>query len=498
MEDLVILVDNHDNPVGLMPKMEAHQKALLHRAFSVFLTNDCGEILLQQRAKSKYHSPGLWTNTCCSHQRENETSVEAGKRRLQEEMGIEIDTLSQVFSFIYKAPFDNGLTEHELDHVLVGHFNGTPNINPDEVHAWKWASAHQIKHDIALHPEQYTVWFKIIFDKYFDYITQKNIKMEHYPMKFRPIFKERLWGGTQLKSVLNKDISSDITGESWELSAVEGDVSIVANGSFEGQSLQDLIHQYPQEILGKSVYERFGEAFPILIKFIDAQQDLSIQVHPNDELAQKRHNCLGKTEMWFVMQAEENAQLIVGFNKNTDQKEYETHLKQGTLTELMNYESVKKGSTFFINTGKVHAIGAGILLAEIQQTSDITYRVYDFNRKDKHGNLRELHTEQALDAIDYEKKDDFKVEYSTEANTANPMVSCPYFITQYLKLDKDFNIDISQRDSFSIYICVDGNGTLSNENGSIPIRKGETVMVPAASKHIQIETLGIELLEVFL
>lgn len=322
--------------------------------------------------------------------------------------------------------------------------------------------------------------------------------MENYPMKFRPILKERLWGGTKLKTVLNKDITSDITGESWELSGVKGDISVIANGDAEGISLQELIHRSPEKILGKSVWERFGTEFPILIKFIDAQQDLSIQVHPNDELAQKRHNCLGKTEMWFVMQAEKEAQLIIGFNKNTDQQEYEKHLSEGTLTELMNYENVEKGSTFFINTGKVHAIGGGILLAEIQQTSDITYRVYDFNRKDAQGNLRELHTQQALDAIDYEKKDDFKVNYPTEVNSPNPMVRCPYFITNYLRLDADYQADLSTRDSFSIYICVEGNGTLSNENGSVPLRKGETVMLPAATQQLHIETLGMELLEVFL
>ena len=243
-----------------------------------------------------------------------------------------------------------------------------------------------------------------------------------YPFKFQPILKERLWGGTKLETVLGKSLDSDIIGESWELSGVSGDVSVVANGNLAGKSLQEIIESYKEDLLGKAVYERFGNDFPILIKFIDAKQDLSIQVHPNDELAKARYNSFGKTEMWYVMDADPDAKLIVGFNKSVNKEEYQKHLNNKTLTEILYYEPVKEGSTFFINTGKVHAIGAGTLLAEIQQTSDITYRVYDFDRKDKNGNLRELHTELALDAIDYEKKDDFKVSYSKNENQINKMV----------------------------------------------------------------------------
>lgn len=223
--------------------------------------------------------------------------------------------------------------------------------------------------------------------------------MNLYPFKFQPILKERLWGGTKLKDLLNKPSSSDITGESWELSAVKGDVSIIENGPLAGTSLQEAINHHPQALLGKSVTNRFGTEFPILIKFIDAKQDLSIQLHPNDELAKERHNSFGKTEMWYIMQADPGAELIVGFKQDMTKENYEKHLNEGKLTDILNYEKVKEGDTFFINTGKVHAIGAGILLAEIQQTSDITYRVYDFNRKDKEGNLRELHTELAIDAM---------------------------------------------------------------------------------------------------
>lgn len=319
-----------------------------------------------------------------------------------------------------------------------------------------------------------------------------------YPFKFRPILKERIWGGTKLRDVFSKPIPNEITGESWEVSAVKGDISVVANGELAGKDLQQILEEQPQALLGRRIYERFGKEFPILIKFIDAREDLSIQVHPNDELAQKRHNSFGKTEMWYVMDADPEAKLIVGFNKSVTKQEYQEHLDNGTLIEIMNYEPVREGSTFFINTGKVHAIGAGTLLAEIQQTSDITYRVYDFNRRDKDGNLRELHTEQALDAIDYQKKDDFKVTYNRTENQHNPMVECPYFITNYLKLTQDMVVDIAQKDSFHIYMCVKGQGSVRFENQEVALQKGETILIPASCPTITIQTQNIELLEVYL
>ncbi len=317
-----------------------------------------------------------------------------------------------------------------------------------------------------------------------------------YPLKFKPILKERLWGGTKLKTVLGKPIENDITGESWELSTVKGDVSIIANGELEGRSLQDLINENATSLLGESVVNRFGTDFPILIKFIDAKKDLSIQLHPNDALAKERHNSFGKTEMWYVMDADEDANLIVGFNKDVTKEEYAESIENNTLLDLLNYEPVKEGDTFFINTGKIHAIGAGVLLAEIQQTSDITYRVFDFNRKDKNGNLRELHTEQALDAIDYTKKNDFKVDYSAVDNAVNTMVDCPYFNTNYLNLSEDLAQDVSARDSFTIYMCVGGSLEIQNEFGSATIQKGETILVAANCKNIILKTKGAKILEV--
>lgn len=322
--------------------------------------------------------------------------------------------------------------------------------------------------------------------------------MNLYPLKFHPILMERLWGGTKLKDVLGKPITSASTGESWELSGVAGNVSVAANGPLAGKTLTELIATYAGQFVGEDVYARFGNEFPILIKFIDAKMALSVQLHPGDELARERHNSFGKTEMWYIMDADRDARLIIGFNRDVSREEYENSLKKNSLLDLLNYEPVSEGDTFFINTGKVHAIGSGVLLAEIQQTSDITYRIFDFNRRDKDGKFRELHTKLALDAIDYRKKDDFKVTYPRNVNVENPMVAAPYFRTDYLELTEDLRISVADRDSFTILMCVSGTATIANEAGYIGIQKGETVLVPAATDAIQIKTGGAKFLEVTL
>ncbi|MCW5517408.1 type I phosphomannose isomerase catalytic subunit [Muriicola sp. Z0-33] len=317
-----------------------------------------------------------------------------------------------------------------------------------------------------------------------------------YPLKFHPILKERLWGGKKLGSVLGKEIESDITGESWELSAVSGDDSVVSNGPLAGTALSRLIQDDPVALLGQEIIDRFGLEFPILIKFIDASKDLSIQLHPNDQLARERHNSFGKTEMWYIMDSDKDAELIIGFETDVTKEAYVQSLEHNTITDLLHYQKVNKGDTFFINTGKIHAIGAGILLAEIQQTSDITYRVYDFNRKDKNGALRELHTELALDAIDFERKDDFYVSYSKTRDALNTMVDSPYFKTNYLDLTTNFSQDLSSVMSFVIYMCVEGKATIVNEDGEVDIKKGETVLISADTEAIQILTKGASFLVV--
>ncbi|WP_373071995.1 type I phosphomannose isomerase catalytic subunit [Zeaxanthinibacter enoshimensis] len=320
--------------------------------------------------------------------------------------------------------------------------------------------------------------------------------MELYPLKFDPILKERIWGGTKLRDVLGKSITDEHTGESWEISAVDGDVSVVANGVHRGTSLSRLIEDSAEDLLGQSVVERFGKDFPILIKFIDAKKDLSVQLHPHDELARERHQSFGKTEMWYIMDADPGANLIVGFNRDLDKQTYKEYLQNDRLLELLNYEQVKEGDTFFINTGKVHAIGAGVLLAEIQQTSDITYRIYDFKRKDKNGNYRELHTELALDAIDYRKKDDFRVNYSQQPDAVNSMVNSPYFKTNFLHLNRDFALDLNERDAFTILMCVQGEASVTYKSESVSLQRGETVLLPAAIPGVTLETAGAKLLEV--
>lgn len=302
-----------------------------------------------------------------------------------------------------------------------------------------------------------------------------------YPLKFSPIFKDYLWGGNKLQTVLKKDIPGETAAESWEVSAVPGNVSVVSDGLLKGRSLQQLIDSYGADLMGKRVFERFGREFPILIKFIDAAKDLSVQLHPNDELARERHQSFGKTEMWHVMQADPGAQLIVGFKETLSKETYLDHLKRGKLLEILHTEKVQEGDTFFIPTGKVHAIGAGILLAEIQQTSNITYRIYDYNRKDKDGKERELHTELAVDAIDYEHKNDFRVSYDrTQNNTIVPLVECSYFITNRLKLQEGETSTAHSEDSFSIYLCVDGTGILRTGEYAVTMQKGESVLVPAS------------------
>ena len=322
--------------------------------------------------------------------------------------------------------------------------------------------------------------------------------MELYPLKFKPILKERLWGGHKLRDVLDKNFKGTGIGESWELSGVEGDVSLIDNGPYKGKSLVELIQAYPTELLGKPVIDKFGKEFPILIKFIDAQKDLSIQLHPGDELAQARHNSFGKTEMWYVMDADPGAELIIGFKRDMSKEEYQRAMEEKSLPQYLHYEAVASGDGFFINSGKIHAIGAGILLAEIQQSSDVTYRVYDFDRRDARGNLRELHTELAVDAMDFKKRDDFKISYGKQKNRENLMVSSPYFKTSFLELDKQTRLSLSHPNSFTVLICVDGAAEVVLNSWKIQIKKGETVLLPAGASEVMVNTSESRFLKVSL
>lgn len=320
-----------------------------------------------------------------------------------------------------------------------------------------------------------------------------------HPLKFESIYKERIWGGDKLRTQLNKNILGEAIGESWELSDVKGEPSVVAEGKLKGKTLQELSETFQEELLGKKVYDAFGTKFPLLIKYIDAKSDLSIQVHPNDQLAKERHNSFGKTEMWYVMQADEGAKLMVGFNQEVTKEEYQEHLENNTLTEILNFEEVKKGDVYFLPTGRIHAIGGGIVLAEIQQTSDITYRIYDWNRVDAEGNSRELHTALALDAIDYTLYDNYKTDYQETQNEITPIVDCPYFTTNLIPFSGELLLNHDDKDSFVIYLCVKGNVTFETNLYKEVLKFGETLLLPATLKNIKISTDETsELLEVYI
>lgn len=309
--------------------------------------------------------------------------------------------------------------------------------------------------------------------------------MKFYPLTFTPILKDRIWGGTKLKSYLNKSIVSETTGESWEISTVPGDISVVASGVFEGKNINEIIDLHPTEILGKSVIARFGKQFPLLFKFIDAKEDLSIQLHPNDELAKERHNSFGKTEMWYVMQADDASRLVVGFKNDSNQQEYLEKLADKKLVSLLEEYPVKKGDVFFLETGTIHAIGAGVVLAEIQQTSDITYRIYDWDRVDANGNGRELHTELALDAINYNTTHS-KIEYTEEPNQSTKVVDCPYFKTNIIALQDRF-IWKKSKDAFTVFMCTNGQFELVLNGEIMRYQMGDTILIPAIIDHLTLK-----------
>jgi mannose-6-phosphate isomerase len=322
-----------------------------------------------------------------------------------------------------------------------------------------------------------------------------------YPLRFKTIFKDKIWGGSKIKTVLGKDYSPLANcGETWELSAVAEEPSIIDNGIFAGQDLSSLVKAHGPALLGKKNFERFGNEFPLLIKFIDANADLSIQVHPDDKLAKERHNCAGKTEMWYILAADEEARLNVGFNKQTNKEEYLDFLNKGKILDLLNYETVAAGDVFYLPAGRVHYIGRGILLAEIQQTSDITYRIYDFDRKDAKGNLRELHTELAVDAIDFSVVDEYKTHYVAEENIPVTLVNSPFFTTDLFVLTEEIELDYSETDMFRIFIVVEGDVMMTAENNESDLLTfGDVVLIPASVKQLMFSPLGeVKLLEVYI
>ena len=313
-----------------------------------------------------------------------------------------------------------------------------------------------------------------------------------YPLKFQNIFKSVVWGGEKIAPFKGVNTQQKNIGESWELSGVKGNESIVAEGPLAGRTITSLAEEYKGALLGDKVYAATGAEFPLLIKFIDARDDLSIQVHPDDKLAAERHNgSKGKTEMWYVVQADEKAHLMSGLSKEITPEEYAAKVADNTITDVLHDYDVHAGDVFFLPAGRIHSIGKGCFIAEIQQTSDITYRIYDFGRLGLDGKPRELHTELSKAAIDYTVLPDYKTPYQSCKNQENEIVSCKYFTTSLYELDKEVTKDMSGLDSFVIAICVEGSGSLTDSEGNVvSLRQGETVLVPACSRSFTLRPEG--------
>jgi mannose-6-phosphate isomerase len=305
--------------------------------------------------------------------------------------------------------------------------------------------------------------------------------MELYPLKFEPIFVEKVWGGNKLRTILNKNIpKEDKIGESWEISAVQDNLSVVKNGFLAGNTIEELIEIYMIDLVGERIYMKYGVEFPLLFKFIDAADDLSIQVHPDNETAKYRHYAYGKTEMWYVVDAEKDAELIMGFKKQISRDEFIARLDDNSFLDYLNSEKVGKGDVFYIPPGRVHALKKGILVAEIQQTSDITYRIYDWNRVGLDGKPRELHTELAIDIIDFSVKDSYKIKYENIPEHRNTLVENPYFTTNLINFENPIEFNYEKIDSFVVYMCISGEFSIDYLKGEpVKVEKGETVLIPA-------------------
>ena len=318
------------------------------------------------------------------------------------------------------------------------------------------------------------------------------------PIKFKPILKQTIWGGCKIADF--KQIgghSGEQIGESWEISGVEGCESVALNGPYKGKKLTEIVAAMKEKLMGTDNYKRFGDSFPLLIKFIDASQDLSIQVHPNDEIARKRGLKNGKTEMWFIMDSDPQAYLRCGLNSKITPEQYKEMVENHTICDAIAEFPVKADDCFFIPSGMIHSIGKGCFLVEIQQTSDVTYRIYDFNRRDKDGNLRELHTEEAAECIDYNVQKDYRTNYVPEKNAGIALAQCEYFNTAVYDLDEPMTLDYSELDSFVAVIAIKGEATFTdNEGNTTTLRGGETMLVPATTETLHVNG-NIKFLETY-
>ena len=314
--------------------------------------------------------------------------------------------------------------------------------------------------------------------------------------KFEPLLKQTLWGGDKIIPFKNLRDQLDNVGESWEISGVKDHETIVAEGPDKGKSLNDLVREQKSLLVGEENYQRFGDEFPLLIKFIDARQDLSIQVHPTDEIAHRQGKSRGKTEMWYVLKSDPGAQLYNGLKQQITPEQYKQMVENDTITEALARYDVSEGDVFFIPAGRIHAIGTGCFITEIQQTSDVTYRIYDFKRKDKNGNYRELHTELAAESIDYAVQPNYRTEYERTKNEGVQVVSCPYFTTAVYDLTEPMTLDYSELDSFVILIAVKGEGTIKANGEETTFSMGDTILLPATTSEVKVEGT-VKFLETF-
>jgi len=321
--------------------------------------------------------------------------------------------------------------------------------------------------------------------------------MKLYPLKFEPITQYRIWGGNRLNAAVAPELRIEKLGEIWSISGVDGNISRIENGELKGENLKEIISQYKERLVGRKVWENFGTDFPVLIKFIDAADRLSVQVHPNDRQAKELHNSLGKSEMWYIIEADPDSELIIGFKEGVGKEDYKKHLEDETLEEILNRIRVQKGDAVYIPAGRVHAIGAGVILAEIQQTSDVTYRIYDYNRIDKNGQKRELHTDLALSAIDFDPISEIKTNYNQAENQFSPLVESVYFETKIFSGNKE--ISIRNNDQMRIYICTSGNAEFISDGNSTVLNPYQSLLLPAEISNFQIRpTAEVSLIEVMI
>jgi mannose-6-phosphate isomerase len=307
------------------------------------------------------------------------------------------------------------------------------------------------------------------------------------PIKFQPLLKQTLWGGDKIVTFKHLDSQLENVGESWEISGVKDNETIVKEGPLKGKSLNEVVAEQKDRLVGKENYQRFGDEFPLLIKFIDARQDLSIQVHPNDEIAHKQGKPRGKTEMWYLMESEPGAKLYCGLKKQITPDQYKEMVDNDTICDALAQYEVKEGDCFFLPAGRIHAIGPGCFLAEIQQTSDVTYRIYDYKRKDKNGNYRELHTKLAAESINYQVENDYRTHYVGRLNKGVSLVQCPYFCTAVYDLNEPMTLDYSELDSFVILIGLKGEGRITdNEGNEVSIMAGDTLLIPATTEALSV------------